>query len=109
MGKTALLFAAAMLALAASAQPIASKREAPVRGAAGAVIQYQEKAGENVLYLEEKGGLVTTVAPPVPRNPEAVDPPAATSAARNANVPAADLPREARRRAAGRDAGASKP
>jgi hypothetical protein len=29
------------------------------------VIQYEERASGNVIYLEEKGGMVAAVAPPV--------------------------------------------
>ena len=67
MGKTTLLCAAATLALAAAAHPVAPKREATVQGVPSGISQYDEKNGARLLYYEEKGGLVTPMPPPVPR------------------------------------------
>jgi len=56
----------------ASAQKESAKSDTPVRAAAGVVVQYQESRSR-ILYLEQKGGMVTPTAPPVPANvPEPV-------------------------------------
>jgi len=67
-------FSAALLGLAApaGAETVSAKSDTPVRAVAGVVVQYQESRSR-VLYIEEKGGMVTPVAPPVPANvPEPV-------------------------------------
>ena len=50
--------------------------DGPARGAAGVVVHYEEVAGSNVIYLEEKGGRTSTIALPVPavRKPPAAAP-----------------------------------
>ena len=79
--------------------------ESGARGAPGVIVQYQEAPGTNVLYLEEKGGMASAVAPPVPAGRQAPrDSPArkarAAAEASPAKVPAAPMPRAQRRLAA---------
>ena len=46
-----------------------ARGEPPVRPAAGViVIEYKEVRGSRVLYQDEKGGMVTPLAPPVNAN-----------------------------------------
>ena len=53
----------------ASAQKVSAKSDTPpVRALAGVSVQYEEKAGSRVLYLEQKGGMVSPLPPPVPAN-----------------------------------------
>jgi hypothetical protein len=49
----------------AAAQALSQKPDKGARAAAGTILQYEEAAGANVIYLEEKGGMVSAVAPPV--------------------------------------------
>jgi hypothetical protein len=62
-------FAAALLGLAApaGAQKVSAKSDTTVVAAPGVVVR-QEPVHARILYLEEKGGMVTAVAPPVPAN-----------------------------------------
>lgn len=93
-------FSAPSLAQAPSPPP-----ESGARGAPGVIVQYQEAPGTNVLYLEEKGGMASAVAPPLPAGRQAPrDSPArkarAAAEASAAKVPAAPMPRAQRRLAA---------
>ena len=65
----------------AKADAPAHKAEPPVRAAAGVLVEYEEKRDTNILYLEEKGGMLTAPSAivgevPVPAVP-AKAPPAA--------------------------------
>ena len=51
----------------ANAQKVSAKSDMTVVAAPGVVVR-QEPVRPRVLYLEEKGGMVTSVAPPVPEN-----------------------------------------
>jgi hypothetical protein len=74
----ALAFALTMLPVAVLGElPDAPKRAAGFRGAAGAVVQYEESVGNRILYHEEKGGLIVPVAPPVEGSRREVLPPLA--------------------------------
>lgn len=62
---------AALLAFGApvGAQQVSAKSDTGVRAGAGAVvIQFEQKPSSRILYQEEKGGMVTPVAPPNPAN-----------------------------------------
>lgn len=62
----AFAFALMLLPVAALGElPEAPRRAAGFRGAAGAVVQYEESVGNRILYHEEKGSLIVPVAPPV--------------------------------------------
>ena len=53
----------------ASAQKVSAKSDTPpVRALAGVSVQYEEKTGSHLLYLEQKGGMVSPLPPPVPAN-----------------------------------------
>jgi len=53
------------LALAATAaEPSAGAHRAAEHAATGAVVQYEEWGGGNVLYLEERGSMAGGIAPP---------------------------------------------
>lgn len=54
----------------ASAQKVSAKSDTgpPVRALAGVTVQYEEKASSRILYLEQKGGMVSPLPPPVPAN-----------------------------------------
>lgn len=70
-----------------------AKKEPAARPAAGAaVIQYEESPGSAILYIEEAGGLVASVAPAIAPRREAAAAPAKTAtstAAAPAPAPAA--------------------
>lgn len=77
MGNPRLTGAAAALSAAlvgfgapASAQKVSAKNDTapPVRALAGVSVQYEEKASSRILYIEEKGGMVSPLPPPVPAN-----------------------------------------
>ena len=109
LAAAAIGFSAPSLAQAPSPPP-----ESGARGAPGVIVQYQEAPGTNVLYLEEKGGMASAVAPLVPAGRQAplvpagrqapLDSPArkarAAAEASPAKVPAAPMPRAQRRLAA---------
>ena len=57
-----------------AAQAPSQKPEIGARGAAGATVQYEEAPGANVLYLEEKGSMVSAIALPVPEGGKAPAP-----------------------------------
>lgn len=59
--------------------PEAPKRAAGFRGAAGAVVRYEESVGNRILYHEEKGGLIVPVAPPVEGSRREALPPLASA------------------------------
>ena len=63
--------AALGLSGAAQAQAPSPRPDSGARGAPGVVIQYEESKGSNVLYLEEKGSLVTNTGAPVSAEGEA--------------------------------------
>jgi hypothetical protein len=76
----AFAFALAMLPVAVPAElPEAPRRAAGFRGAAGAVVQYEESVGNRILYHEEKGGLIVPVAPPVEGSRREALPPLASA------------------------------
>jgi hypothetical protein len=54
--------AAFFLCAASHAQSPSPRHDSPARGAAGVIIEYQEGPGANLLYLEEKGGMVSRAA-----------------------------------------------
>jgi hypothetical protein len=58
--------AALCLATGATAQVTSPKRDAP-KGppTSGSVVSYQEAPSGGIIYLEQKGGIVSAVAPPV--------------------------------------------
>ncbi len=58
-------FAAALLSLPAEAQTRSPRSDTPAAGITGSIVGYQESASSAILYHEEKGGMVTQVAPPV--------------------------------------------
>jgi|KBSSwiStaDraftv2_1062776.scaffolds.fasta_scaffold385541_2 hypothetical protein len=72
VGCAAAAFAAIFVGSAtpASAQKVSAKGDTapPVRALAGVSVQYEEKAASRILYLEEKGGMVSPLPPPVPAN-----------------------------------------
>ena len=76
--------AALCLATSAAAQLPSPKRDAP-KGppTSGSVVSYQEAPSAGIVYLEEKGGIVSSVASPVKAAPAAA-PKAAATAARKA-------------------------
>jgi hypothetical protein len=83
--------AAACVAPGAPAQRPAPKVDAPLQGAPGAVIQFEESQSSNILYLQEKGGMVSLVsAPASPAHPggKAAEP----APARRMPLPTAGLP-----------------
>jgi len=81
----------------AVAQSVSAKGDTPVRAAAGVVFTYEEKKPSGILYHEEKGGMVTPVAPPVPANvPEPTPAMAADPKSKSAVAP----PRKSARKAA---------
>lgn len=67
---------AAAIAFSGASEAQSPKPDSPTRGAAGAVVHYEEAPGSNVIYLEESGGMVSTVALAVPaaRKPLAAKP-----------------------------------
>lgn len=66
-GRSAGAFAALGFALVATAAgPASAPREPAVKGAPGVVVRFEESPGANLLYLQEKGGMVTSIPPPVP-------------------------------------------
>jgi hypothetical protein len=95
----AVAFAAAFLGFCApaSAQKVSAKSDTGVRAGAGAVvIQFEEKRSSRILYQEEKGGMVTSVAPPLPANvPEPLPAMALDRKAKSAVAP----PKKAARKA----------
>ena len=59
--------AALFLSIPASpAMPEPAARDSGAKGASGYVSEYREARGRHILYLEEKGGILLPVAPPVP-------------------------------------------
>ena len=68
-GATRALCVASLLCVAIAASARKPAPPAPVSGAgaaAGSVIGFQESAGGRILYLEEKGGIVSAIPTPVP-------------------------------------------
>jgi len=90
---------AALGVFAAVLQPIAARADMPApprhgagpKGATGSVTHFQEKAGGRILYLEEKGSLLTPVAPPVPGSRREDLPPPAGAAGAPAGKTAAPV------------------
>ena len=78
-------------AVAQSRSPAGDKSGA--KGLAGTVVQFEEKPSRAVLYLEEKGGLVTQLAPPLERESgdAAKAPLARKPAGKSLDVKAADV------------------
>ena len=78
----------------AAAQALSQKPDKGARGAAGTVVQYEESVGRNVIYLEEKGGMVSAaaapVAPPVATKRDVSPAPAARRALAKAPPKSAD-------------------
>ena len=71
VGCAAAAFAAIFVGSAtpASAQKVSAKSDTPpVRALAGVSVQYEEKPSSHLLYLEQKGGMVSPLPPPVPAN-----------------------------------------
>ncbi len=103
VGAAAIGLSAPSLAQAPSPQP-----DSGARGAPGVIVQYQETPGTNVLYHEEKGGMASAVALPVPAERQAsVDSPRKARIAAQASpakASAAPTPRTPRRLAARDDA-----
>src|SRR5687767_5585423 len=64
---SALAVVAFALALPAGSQSRPPRSDAPAPGVTGSIVGYQESPGSAILYHEEKGGMVTQVAPPVPK------------------------------------------
>ncbi len=62
----ALAAAAFALAPPAGSQTRSPRSDTPAAGITGSIVGYQESASSAILYHEEKGGMVTQVAPPVP-------------------------------------------
>ena len=84
--------------IAAGPAPRAAARPAPpegaVKAAPGIQVDYSERGGTNVLYLEEKGGMVSVLAP-TPPDPRQLATETARSAppeGRPATVARASLP-----------------
>ena len=82
-------------ALAQTRSPAGDKGGA--KGLAGTVVQFEEKPSRAVIYLEEKGGLVTPLAPIVERGtgealpaPKSAATPIAAKAATKAAKPASN-------------------
>lgn len=67
---------AAAIAFSGPSAAQSPKPDSPARGAAGVIVHYEEAPGSNVIYLEESGGMVSTVALPDPaqRKPPAAKP-----------------------------------
>lgn len=81
-------------AMAQSRSPAGDKGGA--KGLGGTIVQFEEKPSRAVIYLEEKGGLVTPVATPTaPANGEIATPRAAPQAAAKAAGKAAEKSTEA--------------
>jgi hypothetical protein len=60
--------AAALLMQAAMAQPRSPAGDkGGAKGLGGTVVQFEEKPSRAVIYIEEKGGLVTPLPPPMER------------------------------------------
>ena len=55
----------AAIAVAGWAQGASPRPDNAPRAAPGVVVQYEERASGNVIYLEEKGGMLGSIAPPV--------------------------------------------
>ncbi|MEO5616554.1 MAG: hypothetical protein ABIS67_02175 [Candidatus Eisenbacteria bacterium] len=74
------------------------------------IVQYEEAPGSNVIYLEEGGGMVSAIAPPVPakRKPIAAAN-AGPAAARPAAKPSGTATRLAQRRVAPAEGAGGKP
>jgi hypothetical protein len=89
-------------AVAQSRSPAGDKGGA--KSLAGTVVQFEEKPSRAVIYLEERGGLVTSVATPVERaNAEVAAPPAAPkSAAKSAARSAEKSTEKSAEKAAGK-------
>lgn len=88
----ALASAAAGPATAPSLAPAPAPRGPAVKGAPGVVVQFQESAGTNLLYQQEKGGMVSSVPPPVPDPRQERD--KADEPARPSPAPAATIARK---------------
>ena len=105
---------AAAIALSGSseAQPPSPRHDSAARGAEGVIVQYEEAPGSNVLYLEEKGGMVSAVAPPAPagREPPAASPARKAQAVAEASpAKASAAPTRAQRRVARPDGAGNRP
>ncbi|HUP96654.1 MAG TPA: hypothetical protein VM073_01870 [Usitatibacter sp.] len=62
------------MALPAAAQAPSPRPDKGALGGAGTIVQYEESAGTNVIYLEEKGGLTSPLAAPIQPAAEARPP-----------------------------------
>jgi hypothetical protein len=83
----------ALLTHAALAQTRSPAGDKGAKGLAGTIVQFEEKPSRGVIYIEEKGGLVTPLAPIVERgNGEAVPAPKSAVASSAAPAKAATKP-----------------
>lgn len=62
--------------ISAMAQAPSPTRDSGARGAGGAIVQFVEAPGSAILYLEETGGMVSTVPGAVPAVRGGASPPA---------------------------------
>ena len=104
--------AATFVSTAALAQSASSKRDTPrgtagatgASGAPGTIVQYEETASKGIVYLQESGGMVSSLSEPVKAVaveavPAAAPAAAPASAPRIATVPPAAPGKLAQRRA----------